>query len=289
MTAQLQDPGILRKIPIFDSLSDEQLRQILQAPENRIEEHGMKETIVKESEIGDCMYIILEGEVEVSIRGFGGSGRDLPITRLRAGDFFGEQALTNTDRTGRRNATVKTVFGAKLFRIDKKYVQLGLQKEPGPSEDVTVPHTSPQDKKIRKMVEDMRLFQSLKESELQSIGTWTEVEKVGPGDFVLKESDKGDCLYVVMEGQVEIFTLDEDGKLVILAVHGPGNYFGEQALLPGSSGERTAYARSQDEAKLLKIPKAYFRLILKRDSELAEALQNIGKNQKSQRDKILKH
>lgn len=291
MTAKPTDPGILRKIPIFDSLSDKELQRILQAPENVIEEHGMKETIVKESEIGDCMYVILDGEVEVLIRGMGGGGRELPITRLRAGDFFGEQALASTDRTGRRNATVKTVFGATLFKIDKKYVQLTLKSDIEETEDVTVPRprSSTQDQEIRKLVEDMRLFQALKESELSSIGTWTEIEEAGPGDFVLKESEKGNCLYVVLEGNVEIFTLDDNGKVIILAVHGPGTYFGEQALLPGSSGERTAYARSQDAARLLKVPKAYFRLILKRDSELAEELQKVGKNQKEQRNKIQKH
>ncbi len=186
---------------------------------------------------------------------------------------------------------VKTVFGATLFRIDKKYVQLTLKSDVEETEDVTVPRprSSTQDQDIRKLVEDMRLFQALKESELSSIGTWTEVEKVGPGDFVLKESEKGNCLYVVIEGNVEIFTLDDNGKVIILAVHGPGSYFGEQALLPGSSGERTAYARSQDAARLLKVPKAYFRLILKRDSELAKELQKAGKNQKEQRDKVQKH
>lgn len=289
MTAELHDPGLLRKIPLFDSLSDEQLRQILQAPENGIEEHGMRETIVKESETGECMYIILEGEVEVSIRGFGGSGRELPITRLRAGDFFGEQALIANDKTGRRNATVKTVFGAKLFRIDKKYVQLGLKKDTSGTEDITVPNASSQSIKIRETVEKMRLFQSLRESELQSIGTWTDVETIGPGDFILKESEKADCLYVVLKGRVEVFTLDEDGKVIILAAYGPGDYFGEQALLPGSSGERTAYARSHEEAQLLKIPKAYFKLILKRDSELAEALQKVGQAQQKQRETIQKH
>lgn len=298
MTSEQIDIGILRKIPVFDSLSDTELRRILQAPENRIEEHGMKETIIKEAEIGDCMYVILDGEVEVSIRGMGGSGRDLPITRLRAGDFFGEQALTSLDRTGRRNATVKTVFGATLFRIDKKYVQLGVKSdvdESGATEDVTDSRTMPPIKRkqknteIRNLVQNMRLFQSLKESELASINIWTEVETVGPGDFVLKEAEKGDSLFVVLEGQVEIFTLDEHGKIVILAVRGPGEYFGEQALLPGSSGQRNAYARSQNNAKVLKVPKAYFRLILKRDSELAQKLQKIGQAQKSQRAKLHKH
>jgi len=56
MTEQLNDPEILRHIPIFNSLSDSELTEILRSPENSIEEFEPKEVIIRESEIGDCMY-----------------------------------------------------------------------------------------------------------------------------------------------------------------------------------------------------------------------------------------
>jgi len=280
----LTDTGILRKIPIFSSLSDQELTRILQAPENSIVEYGMKETIIKESEIGDCMYIILEGTVDVSMRGL---GRDVAIATLRKGDFFGEQALTVRDSTGRRNATVRALHKTTLFKIDKKYVHLALKYDDPGSEDLTTPNPSSQDQEIRQLIKGMRLFHHLKEKELDSIGTWTEIVTVGPGDFVIKESEKGNCMYVVLEGTIEIFILDDDGKVNVLARHEKGGYFGEQALLPGSSGIRSAYARSNDRARLIRIPKAYFRLILNRDSELATALDNVGKKQKKQKESLI--
>lgn len=287
MAEQLTDPGILRKIPIFSSMSDAELKNILNAPENGIVEYGQKETIIKESEIGDCMYVVLDGSVEVLMRGL---GRDITIATLRAGDFFGEQALAVIDATGRRNATVKALHNAKLFRIDKKYVRLTLSSEHVGSEDLTVPKatTLDQDREVRDLIKGMRLFETLKESELKSIGTWTEILTVGPGDFVIKESEKANCMYVVLDGDVEIFTLDDDGRVTVLANHQRGGYFGEQALLPGSTGIRTAYARSNAKARLIRIPKAYFRLILTRDAPLAESLNKIGQTQKQQRDQIQK-
>jgi CRP-like cAMP-binding protein len=281
---QLIDIAMLRKIPVFNSLSDSELKQIMTAPENGIIEHGVKETIIKESEIGDCMYVILDGAVEVLMRGM---GRDITVATLRAGDFFGEQALTVMDATGRRNATVKSLHKTKLFRIDKKYVQVKL-KDVVATEDLTVPRNPSLEREVKELIKGMRLFESLKESELNSIGTWTEILTVGPGDFVIKESEKANCMYVVLDGSVEIFTLDDDGKVTVLAVHERGGYFGEQALLPGSTGIRTAYARSNRKARLIRVPKAYFRLILTRDSSLAESLGKIGKAQQEQRDKILK-
>jgi hypothetical protein len=287
LTEQLTDINILRKVPIFNSLSDTELTQIVKAPENGIVEYGMKETIIKESEIGDCMYVILDGSVEVLMRGM---GRDVTIATLRAGDFFGEQALTVVDETGRRNATVKSLHKAKLFRIDRKYIELTLSGDNIGPEDLTVTHvtTVDQDKEVRELIQGMRLFSSLKDSELKSIGTWTEICSVGPGDFVIKESEKANCMYVVLSGSVEIFTLDDDGKVTVLANHERGGYFGEQSLLPGATGIRNAYARSNGVARLIRIPKAYFRLILTRDNTLATTLSKIGQIQKNQRDKIHK-
>lgn len=276
---------MLRKIPVFSSLSETELKQILTAPENGIIEHPEKQTIIKESEIGECMYVILDGAVEVLMRG--GMGRDITVATLRAGDFFGEQALTVMDATGRRNATVKSLHKTKLFKIDKKYVQVKL-KDVVATEDMTVPRNPSQEREVKDLIKGMRLFESLKESELNSIGTWTEILTVGPGDFVIKESEKANCMYVVLDGSVEIFTLDDDGKVTVLAIHERGGYFGEQALLPGSTGVRTAYARSNRKARLIRVPKAYFRLILTRDSSLAESLGKIGKAQQEQRDKLHK-
>lgn len=287
MTDQLTDTGILRKIPIFHSLSDAELKQILTAPENGIKEYGTKETIIKESEIGDCMYVILDGSVEVLMRGM---GRDITIATLRAGDFFGEQALTIMDATGRRNATVKTGHNAKLFRIDKKYIQLTLSGENVGPEDLTITQVvkPDHDKEVRELIQGMRLFESLKESELKSIGTWTEICTVGPGDFVIKESEKANCMFVVLSGSVEIFTQDDEGKVTVLANHERGGYFGEQALLPGATGVRNAYARSNGLARLIRIPKAYFRLILTRDNSLVESLNKVGQVQKNQREQTKK-
>jgi CRP-like cAMP-binding protein len=285
LSAQVPDISLLKKIPIFSELSDSELQKILDAPENGIIEYGMKETIIKESEVGDCMYIVLDGTVEVLMRGL---GREIAIATLRPGDFFGEQALTVVDETGRRNATVKSMNMAKLFKIDKKFVRLSLSGEQDISEDVTVPSTSSEKEQVKQLISGMRLFEALRDKELESIDTWTEVSNVGPGEFVIKESEKGNCLFVVLEGSVEIFTMDDNGEIAVLARHKKGGYFGEQSLLPGSTGKRTAFARANGQAKLIRIPKAYFRLILNRDSELADSLSQTGKEQQAQLNSLKK-
>ena len=302
---------LLKSTPIFRSLSDELLAGILQAPENGIEEYEPKQRIIRESEIGDCMYIILEGAVEVSIRAES-SNREIAIATLRAGDFFGERSLM-PGSTGRRNASVRAIFPTKVFRIDKKYVLLSIKRddfELDEDEDVTAinfgakkappapptpeqkvvppPEVKPQfpPDEVRDLIMKIRLFNKLNQDELLSIHNWTEVVNVGPGDFVLKESQPGEAMYIILDGTVEIFTLDNDGKIVILAKLTNGEYFGEQALMPDSKGKRNAFARTDKESRLIKIPKEYFRLVLNRDSELARELKQKHEAQKQSRKNL---
>ena len=282
MTAASLQLQLLRKIPIFASLPDFQLKQILNAPENGIEEYAPKQLIVRESEIGECMYIILEGSVEVMIRAMAG-GRDITIATLRAGDFFGERSLM-PGSSGRRNASVRAAHPAKVFRIDKNYVLLGVKKEviaeQDISEDVTEIGARFEPDEVRDTIRKLRLFKSLNHDELKTIRDWTEVVTVGPGDFILKESQTGEHMYVILDGTVEIFTLDKDGKIFILATLKNGDYFGEQALMPDSKGKRNAFARTDMASRLIKIPKEYFRLVLNRDSRLAEELKKTHEKQK---------
>ena len=291
MTEKFTDIKLLRKIPVLSAFSDKELQQIINAPGNKILEYKPKEMIIRESEIGDCMYVVLEGAVNVIIRGEGGGviGREITIATLRAGDFFGESSL-NPDTTGRRKASVRAYLPTKLFKIDKKHVHVGVQDtHTGPrGATATGPGPGVKDNEVKQLMKQMRMFESLKEEELATVDTWAEVIKIDPGDFVIKESESGDCLYVVLSGSVEIFTFDEDDKIVILAEHMRGDYFGEQALLPGSTGKRNAYARANGPTKLIKIPKTYFRLILNRDSILSAALKKIGEAQKKELNQIQK-
>jgi len=290
---------LLKNTTIFRSLDDEILQMIIDAPENCVEEYDPKQVIIREAEIGDCMYIILEGVVEVMIRAES-SSREISIAALRAGDFFGERSLL-PGSTGRRNASVKTLYPTKVFKIDKKYVLLSVKRDTfklDEDEEITVinkrtPATTRRKGKekpvsgrsqkaeeaplppnpVRDLIMKIPLFRSLNRSELLSIDQWTRVLNVPPGNFVIKEAQAGDAMFVILSGTIEIFTLDAEGNAVVLAKLKKGDYFGEQALMPDSKGKRNAFARTNEETKLIRIPKEYFRLLLNRDSTLLKLLK----------------
>ena len=69
-----------------------------------------KEDIVKEGEVGNCMYIISRGLVHVN------KGNQL-LAKLVDRDFFGELSLLDTET---RSATVTAAAECSLFRIDQE-------------------------------------------------------------------------------------------------------------------------------------------------------------------------
>jgi CRP/FNR family transcriptional regulator, cyclic AMP receptor protein len=75
------------------------------------------------------------------------------------------------------------------------------------------------------------LFKRLEPAELEKLATEVDQVNFKDGDTVFNESDRGDALYVVEEGAVRIWVLDEDVKPVTLTELKPGDFFGELAVL----------------------------------------------------------
>ncbi len=76
------------------------------------------------------------------------------------------------------------------------------------------------------------------------------------GDVIFASGSHGSCMYVVVEGRVDIHGSDVDGARLLTSL-GPGASFGEIALVDG--GTRTAAARAAaTPTRLVEIDKARF-------------------------------
>ena len=88
------------------------------AKETRVVSAG--DVIIREGEPGDVMYVVLAGEVEVSVR-------EHVINRLLPGDMFGELALIDTRP---RSATAIAVTECKLAMVDQRHFMFLIQETP---------------------------------------------------------------------------------------------------------------------------------------------------------------
>jgi len=86
--------------------------------------------------------------------------------------------------------------------------------------------------------------------------------RYGKGTVIFVQGDPGSTLYLVESGRVKISASSPAGKEVILALHGPGDFFGELALLDGEPGSADAVA--QEPCELLLLQRADFVRFLER-------------------------
>jgi flavin-dependent dehydrogenase len=82
------------------------------------------EIIINQGEMGDCMYVIQSGSVEViHVDG----DRETILAKLYEGDFFGEMALFDKEV---RSSTVRAFGEVRVITIDKKTVLTRIQEDP---------------------------------------------------------------------------------------------------------------------------------------------------------------
>jgi CRP/FNR family transcriptional regulator, cyclic AMP receptor protein len=79
--------------------------------------------------------------------------------------------------------------------------------------------------------------------------------QLAPGDFLFQEGEKGDKMYVLLEGEVDIFLGD-----FVLETAGPGSLIGEMALIEDSP--RTANAVAKTSVKLAQIDRRRFHFLV---------------------------
>jgi NADH dehydrogenase len=84
-------------------------------------------------------------------------------------------------------------------------------------------------------------------------------ERFEPGQTVFREGDLGDRIYIILAGKAQV-TRGADGHgATVLAEIGPGEFFGEMALL--GSAPRNATVRCTEATTVLAIPKREFGLL----------------------------
>jgi CRP-like cAMP-binding protein len=85
-------------------------------------------------------------------------------------------------------------------------------------------------------------------------------------DVIFRKDDPGTGLYGVVSGRVVVVADSAKGKELILNVFGPGEYFGEIALLDGEG--RTATAIARESSELLFLDRRHFMPFLARNPDV---------------------
>lgn len=114
------------------------------------------------------------------------------------------------------------------------------------------------------------LFAQLGDDELARVAATVRERPYPRNSVIVFEDDPGDALFVVAGGQVKVVLIGEDGREVILAVLGPGDFFGELALIDDEP--RSAHVMAMEDARLLVLRRDDFQRELEAHPRIALGL-----------------
>ncbi len=94
----------------------------------------------------------------------------------------------------------------------------------------------------------------------------------GFGEVIVEEGARADGFYVIVSGSARVLRRGEQGEERSLGMLGPGDSFGEIALL--EDGHRTATVRASGAVEALKLDKAVFRAVVQVNPEIREHFEH---------------
>jgi len=124
--------------------------------------------------------------------------------------------------------------------------------------------TAEQANRILQKLEESFLFAALDQNELQVVVSAMQEKQVEAGTEIIHEGDDGDALYVIDQGELECSKMIE-GEDKVVKVCGPGDAFGELALL--YSCPRAASVRARSACFLWQLDRETFNHIVKDASQ----------------------
>jgi len=103
----------------------------------------------------------------------------------------------------------------------------------------------------RELLRTVPLFSELSDEAISSLSRLAARRRYPRDTVVFFENEEGDCLFMILEGRIKVTILGDDGREIILTMLGPGDLFGEMALLDNEPRSATAIAVEESELLLL--------------------------------------
>jgi CRP-like cAMP-binding protein/cytochrome P450 len=216
--------------------------------------------IIREGDPSDSYYFLQAGTAVVTQ-----GAASVRVAELKPGDGFGETGLL---QNAPRNATVTAgasgsdtlVIGREAFLAMVASSDLVATEIRGLMQKRTALN------RLRHVASDLTVSAA---AQVLPDFTW---ERYGAGDVLIREGDAAEHFFVLVEGQVEVFRLSRDGEAALVAILGPGEYFGEVGLLHRAPRNATVKAAASGPVTVLKTDASGFDRLLNQTGESGAAL-----------------
>jgi CRP-like cAMP-binding protein/Zn-dependent protease len=223
---RVEAAALIDALPAFDDLDEDVLSDI--AGRVEIVSVGDGQVVFRRGDEADAFFVVRSGTIRIEDEDRE-QGDTVLLTTLGRGDAFGELGLLGS---APRAATARAEGPVTLFRIDKPAFDRLL------ADDITAPSFAPTMQAYAEL-RALPVFRGLSTADLALVldhGSWVSV---APGEVVIEQGEAGDAFYAIGAGQADVI---RDGSLVTTL--GPGEYFGEVALLTDAPRNATVSAHT---------------------------------------------
>lgn len=129
------------------------------------------------------------------------------------------------------------------------------------------------------------LFSSLGNEELCAFEQYFKEKRIDKNTVVFQEQEEADAFFLLIEGKVKVMLTDREGREVIVAILGSGEYFGEMALL--DTAGRSAQVMAMQPCRVLALAKDDFYRCLNGHPEIAmKIIQQLSQRLRRANDTI---
>ncbi|MGE5738595.1 MAG: cyclic nucleotide-binding domain-containing protein [Betaproteobacteria bacterium] len=124
------------------------------------------------------------------------------------------------------------------------------------------------------MLQNVPLFSGLSAAELKLLAFTSQLQCFAPGDVLMREGDRADCAWVILEGEAEVLRATRSGEFVVATL-------GRNAM-PGEIGvftdaPRTATVRAKGPVRALRIsPEVFLRLASGRPERALHVMRQLS-------------
>lgn len=230
---------VSKKIMLLSRLDEEQLRDVLNAMEER--QVSEDDVVIQQGDDGDNFYVIDSGNYDIYID-------ENKVGSYNGTGFFGELALMyNVPRA----ATIKASSEGLLWSLDRKNFQR-----------IIVKANANKRKQFEDFLMNLSVLENINEMERSKIADVMESQKFKAGDVIIKQGDKidsGSFVYFLIEGNCSV-SINANGEDKVVKEITPGTCFGEVALIKKEPRSATITALTNVTAGVLDV-NAFERLL----------------------------
>uniref|UniRef100_A0A7S2H902 cGMP-dependent protein kinase n=1 Tax=Helicotheca tamesis TaxID=374047 RepID=A0A7S2H902_9STRA len=195
---------------IFASLTQKERRLLIDAMQ--LETRAAGTIIIQQGDIGDYFYVVEDGHVSFSVDGN-------HVGACTRGASFGELALLyNCPRA----ATCIANTDVRLWKVEQRTFRHMLAN-----------NTANQQKDIHDVLRKVPFLSELEDNMLLKISDALTTVTFPSGERIINKNDVGEVFYILREGTVKVHDIGFGDSQYVDQLLGPGDWFGERALLTG--------------------------------------------------------